>query len=455
MGGLSIPQDSLDILAALAKRCDPSLSAMLATASKGEPTAIDALALVRALDPARHAEDLAFDLRQIVVVARRLLASEQASTSGAIAAFAIELLSDLAIAPEDAGGAGVSWLPKGIGVPSAKAIALAKEASLPVVFMGLDSDDALLRVTIEPNGALPPVRETGSVFSHHRLYDWVKEFPFRYGVDTDSFNLFHTSTEGLGVSGLPPRAALISSTTLQRIPPNVFRIGEQFAGDNHRLFAAPSMAWLEAARKRSAGNGRAVAWISTEAAPDGNLTLQTIADRLRDSLAEHRIDLDEDASLPTKMAGAELAVVAAHGGLLPGGFYFHVIGNDSELKAAARHLADAIRGAGVAVLFICSGGRVDSHPMASTTIGLVKYALEAGCNTVVASPWPLDARVPSYWLPAFLDAWEQGKPVVDAAYDANQAVKRGFSAEHRDYLAMNVYGNGLRTRGERSGAAIR
>jgi hypothetical protein len=50
------------------------------------------------------------------------------------------------------------------------------------------------------------------------------------------------------------------------------------------------------------------------------------------------------------------------------------------------------------VLFVCSGGRVDSHPMSNTTVGLVKYALEAGCKCVVASPWPLDSRVPSYWL---------------------------------------------------------
>ena len=111
--------------------------------------------------------------------------------------------------------------------------------------------------------------------------------------------------------------------------------------------------------------------------------------------------------------------------------------------------AVVVSGAAVAVLFICSGGRIDAHPMANTTIGLVKYALEAGCKTVVASPWPLDSRVPSYWLPAFLDAWHKGSAVVDAAYEANQAVKNRFSSEQRDYLAMHVYGDGLRTRTSR------
>jgi CHAT domain-containing protein len=89
--------------------------------------------------------------------------------------------------------------------------------------------------------------------------------------------------------------------------------------------------------------------------------------------------------------------------------------------------------------------------MSNTTVGLVKYALEAGCKCVVASPWPLDSRVPSYWLPAFLSAWEKGQAVVDAAFEANQAVKSRFSAEQRDYLAMSVYGDGVRTRAPRPG----
>nr|WP_249802890.1 CHAT domain-containing protein [Bradyrhizobium sp. 44] len=176
-----------------------------------------------------------------------------------------------------------------------------------------------------------------------------------------------------------------------------------------------------------------------------------MAERLRDTFQEHGFELDEGPAVPEGLASSELAVVAAHGGLLPGGFYFHVIANDAELKAAARRFADAIRGTEVVVLFVCSGGRVDSHPMSNSTVGLVKYALEAGCKCVVASPWPLDSRVPSHWLPAFLAAWESGKSVVDATFEANQAVKTRFSSEQRDYLAMAVYGDGLRTRAPRSG----
>jgi hypothetical protein len=445
LAGLDVPQKALDAMTELAKRCHPSLRPMLEAASQATPKAADTLTLGRTLEAARHPEDLAFDIRQLTVLARRLLSGDEAATEPAAAVFAIELLSDLTIVPPGADG---PRIPKSVELPLAQAAKLAREAALPVVFLGLDSEESLLRVTIEPNGTVsPPVREADTVFSGDRFYKWVEEFPYRYGVDDKSFNLFFTSTEQIGVGDLPKRAAIIASTSIQRIPPNIIRIGDRFAGDDRRLFSAPSMAWLEAARASQAGDGRPAAWISTEALPEGSQTLQTIADRLRGTLDDFGISLDEEATVPSALAGAELAIVAAHGGLLPGGFYFHVIGNDAEFKAAAARLADAVRGAGVAVLFVCSGGRIDSHPMANTTIGLVKYALEAGCRTVVASPWPLDSRVPSYWLPAFLDAWHKGSTVVDAAYEANQAIKSRFVSEQRDYLAMNVYGDGLRVRG--------
>lgn len=447
LAGLDVPPEARDVMIELAKRCHPSLRPMLEAASQTTPKAADTLTLGRALDAAQHAADLAFDVKQLTVLARRLLSGDEAAAKPGVAVFAVELLSDLAIVPP---GAAAPRIPDSVELPLAQAAKLAREAALPVVFLGLDSEESLLRVTVESDGtASAPVREADTVFSGDRFYKWAEEFPYRYGVDDKSFNLFFTSTEKIGVGGLPERAAIIASTSLQRIPPNIIRVGDGFAGDDRRLFTAPSMAWLEAAHALEAGDGRSAAWISTEASPEGSQTLQTIADRLRGTLDDFGVTLDEEAMVPTGLAGAELAIIAAHGGLLPGGFYFHVIGNDAEFKAAAGRLAEAVRGAGVAVLFICSGGRIDSHPMANTTIGLVKYALEAGCRTVVASPWPLDSRVPSYWLPAFLDAWRKGSTVVDAVYEANQVVKNRFRSEQQDYLAMNVYGDGLRVRSKR------
>jgi hypothetical protein len=60
---------------------------------------------------------------------------------------------------------------------------------------------------------------------------------------------------------------------------------------------------------------------------------------------------------------------------------------------------------------------------------------------VIASPWPLDSRVPSHWLPAFLSSWEAGDFLIDANAAGNRAVAAQMGNEPRDALAMTLYGN--------------
>jgi hypothetical protein len=61
----------------------------------------------------------------------------------------------------------------------------------------------------------------------------------------------------------------------------------------------------------------------------------------------------------------------------------------------------------------------------------------------VASPWPLDSRVPSHWLPTFLDRWTHGATLIRANFDANQFVDRQFAQDPARGLAMSVFGNPL------------
>jgi hypothetical protein len=74
---------------------------------------------------------------------------------------------------------------------------------------------------------------------------------------------------------------------------------------------------------------------------------------------------------------------------------------------------------------------------------LAKQIVDRGCSAVVASPWPLDARVPSHWLPTFLDRWAQGATLSQANFDANQNVDLRFSYDPARGLAMTVFGNPL------------
>ena len=82
-------------------------------------------------------------------------------------------------------------------------------------------------------------------------------------------------------------------------------------------------------------------------------------------------------------------------------------------------------------------------PVANTTVGLAKELLNHGCSTVIASPWPLDSRVPSHWLPQFLDSWTAGHLVIDANFEANKAVERAMGDSPARCLAMTVFGDPL------------
>ena len=104
--------------------------------------------------------------------------------------------------------------------------------------------------------------------------------------------------------------------------------------------------------------------------------------------------------------------MCAHCGIVPEGRFFQVVADDSDLRVSSATLSGALRNVRVIILFICSAGRFDEHPMASTTVGLAKELLDGGCSAVIASPWPVDSRVPSHWLPAFLEAWANGRAVI-------------------------------------------
>jgi len=166
-----------------------------------------------------------------------------------------------------------------------------------------------------------------------------------------------------------------------------------------------------------------------------------IAKRLESTFHKYGFIVDNGQTLPAQFAGSSIAVITAHGGVHPEGRYFQVVSDEGILRVTARDLANALRNVGIVILFVCSGGRTDKHPGAHTTLGLAKDILDRGCASVIASPWPLDARVPFHWLPVFLEYWFQGYTLVEANFCANKAVDRYFSQDPARGLAMTIFGN--------------
>ncbi|TAY29959.1 CHAT domain-containing protein (plasmid) [Rhizobium ruizarguesonis] len=439
---VEVPVKTIEIFGMLLEEASGLVARLARSLSSAEPEPEALLNLHQTTEGARYADDVAHDTRFVALLSQRLLASERAQSDAATSTFAIEMISDRAV---PAPGWKVTSKPLAMISSVDEPAAIAKALSLngvSVVLLGSSARKHLIHVQWrEGDGSI----ESEDAFSVGDFRAWSEYFPYDYGTDDETPNLFYTSTESLRLTSLPAGPILVvADTELQQLPCNILRVGDEFAGENHPMASAPSLSWLKAARENPAQtDGRKVAWISQE--EKLGETLVAIKTRLADTLAEHGVELDTGPEIPEGLAGSELVIVTAHGGLGSDKKYFQRVSDEGSLVTSGGYLAAHLRNVGVVVLFVCSGGRTDKVPDAVTTVGLAKALLDQGCTAVLASPWPLDPRVTYHWLPAFLDSWAHGDTLTEANFLANRAVARGLGSEPSKCLAMTVYGDPLRT----------
>lgn len=442
--GVDIPEAGPESLeAALAQLGEPNAS-LIRTVSTGQPAAADVLSLARRLEPARYAEDAGFDVRFATITARRLLDTVEASGDAKVAAFAIELLADHAIRLRASGTAQpASALPSSVEEPGEIAREVSREG-ITVHLLGLSESNRLARVTAQKGVLGGTLYELDDVFSKSAFDQWSGQYPYRYGFDSDDPNMFYNSMAKLGLTAVPDeRGLVVADVALQQLPPNLLMISGDFIGRSVPVAAAPSLSWLKDVRTRPDRTGAPYAWIPISTAPEADQTLAILKDRLTPTLEEHRIAVDTDLAIPDGLRGSQLAIIAAHGGIIPEGRFFQVVADDADMRLTSATISDAVSNGGLVVLFVCSAGRFDKHPMADTTTGLAKQLLDRGCAAVIASPWPLNASVPAYWLPTFLETWSSGLPVIDANFTANKAVEHAMGNSPANCLALTVYGDPL------------
>ena len=431
--------DTDGVLTSALESLEPKSRALIEMVRTGNPTAEQVAAFARQIEPARYAEDVGYDLHKLVGLARRLLASENARNP-VVAVYAIEVLANHAVtSASPIPLVGVRLIDSSTG-PAQAARALATP-DLSVVLIGLASD-RLARVVVQNGELYETTIEAAGTFAEERLRTWLKTYPYGYVTARD--NVFYTSTQGIGLSDLPPRAVVVASTDLQGFPPNLFQIRDSLAGWTRRLASAPSLSWLRASRAQEfLGDGRIVAWIPIAAPDESFATLATIAERLTGTFEAHSVILSTASSPPEGIGGADVAIVIAHGGVAEGNRFFRSVQDDFALVISSSSLARRLANVGTLILFVCSGGRLDKDPRASAVVGLANQLLDRGCRAVVAPPWPLEASVPPHWLPSFLDAWQSNACVIDACFAANIAVRTNLGDDPGRCLAMAVYGDPL------------
>ena len=426
------------------------------------------LAYVQQLERARHTSDVGYDLQTAALAARRILASPLARADKSLVVFASELLNDLGIPAPRSAPSNATELPSALDDPASHARTL---STLGVDIVTLASNTAgHVVVTLSRQGKIEAAHElAGDVFSLDYLVRWSTKFPFGFAdissadapsddaptsgrsqpaIPVDEDARFVASMQPMRLElDLNRPTIFVTDPLLQSIPPNLFLIDGEFVGRRVAVGSSPSLTWLHrAVTTDPARFGPPAAWISDSGgAAHWTAPLNVLAGRVADTLAAHAIPLNRSTEPAASLRGAEIAIIGAHGGLGGADRYFRVVADDARKQIAPDELTTALVGARVIVLFVCSGGRVDQHPFAQSTVGLPKQLVSAGAEAVIASPWPLDVRVPDYWLPVFLRAWEAGETLMEANFRANAKVAASTGSPEFG-LAMTVYGNGLARR---------
>ena len=408
-----------------------------------EPDVADVARLAASSQQARYAEDAGYDLRSLRVAARRLVAPALALGDRATLAYAAEVSAEHALLggegdAEPGNGGRLIERPEG-PMESAEAFAA---SGLTVVFLML-SDADLVVLRAEPGLPVDAYVEPPATFSGTAFQKWCRTYPYGYW-NPMSENAFRGTMRGLALTTLPVRAAIVAGGDLQQMPPNVLPVAGSYAGLEHRLAVVPSLTWLQASRRAARqGNGKARAWIPVPDGASGTETLALMRDDIVDVLASYNVELECAGSPSVDFATADVVIIGAHGGLAEGRRYFASVSDDLHTQIEVTDLVDVTRNARVAILFVCSGGRLDPHPDTGMAVGLAKQLLANGFQAVMAPSWPIVFNVARPWLKGFLPAWEQGKELIDACFEANRMVALMSSYDPQRCLAMMLYGDPL------------
>ena len=387
----------------------------------GDPNA--SLATVRALTSrlgaVRFSEDVGYDIQAAALASQRALSHAESLEPSSVIEL-IELLADRTVVT-----------PADIHAPDAwrSSIAHLSAAGHVVHMLGFDDAGRLVRATVDGSD-VEVRRELQEVFSPPAFSEWKKKHPYEYSKMDDPKSVMgdavRRSVDHLGISSASSRSTVIvPDVRMSVFPMNLLRLDNDFIGAEWPVATVPSLAWL-AARMRPPRTmtGRRVAWIS-DAPPQGDESpaLGPLAERLEPVLTEHGFAFSRSSQISRDLSNADVAVVIAHGGLLPDARFFQVLRDDASERWSPRAIADAVANAGCVVMFVCSAGRHDEHPRARATVGLTRLLLERGVRAVVASPWPLDTRVPPRWLPTFLKWLDHGEPISDAVFALRHPLK--------------------------------
>lgn len=303
-------------------------------------------------------------------------------------------------------------------------------------------DDRILRVDAREGALAGPALEPVTAAAPQQWRAALHAlFSAADATDPSSVAATRDAMHGLGLEYSAPAGdgrsvVYLLAHPLAGVPANLLLRNRELSGLQGPVAAIPSLSWLlERRRRPPRGHGRH-AWILPATGLDGPHSALTL---LADNLPRALSGFTTEIAFPAPPGALEVAVLAAHGGTDAHGQYFSAIGDERAHHFPIPRVAAALAGCELVILLVCHGGRTDAAPFSTRSVGLPSALLGAGCRTVIAAPWPLDALVAVRWTASFLAAWTPDTDVDAAVHHANLALARSY-CHPRDFLAMHLFG---------------
>lgn len=388
----------------------------------------------------RYANDIGYDLRNLAVSARIYLGGggvENAVES----AFLCELLSDHSIRFKGGDFKDVALLlSQDFTITYSSAESFSRTGT-DVVFMGRGANSKLAKLHFSA-GAL--ISHSLGWFDRSAYGRWSQKYPYHFeSLKPEDCNLAFSEMDALdvGVEGLG-RTVFVFDTHMKSLPPNLIISGGDFIGRKRAVCSAPSFTWLNNTKVSFYDDcSGEVIWIPTEGKGQITPTLNFLDTLIRGVVDSRAARISNEGNFPTDLRSKEMVILGGHGGLKSENGIFDSISSDSgNTRLYPDQIGPRLANTKLVILFICSGGRVDPHPFASSSLGIPQTILNHGCASVIAPTWPLDVFSSEKWLSTFLRHWDAGVDAAECNFRANRELEAGSGGDIVKGLNMHIYG---------------
>lgn len=227
---------------------------------------------------------------------------------------------------------------------------------------------------------------------------------------------------------------IVKDMEMSKFPHNLFlNEAEDFISKQVPVTNVLSAEWLlrsNGVKLLPASYSRAI-WIPIEG---GDMALNYLYSNIEEALKKYSFRIFNQIDLKSPLS-ADLNIVCSHGSK-----------NISETQVLFQanepiyNLNSVIGRGRVLIFFVCYSGSMKIEFFRNNVASLVKRFIAQGYEAVIAPFWALNATIPRYWLPEFLDSLGSGLTISKAVYNANKKVYEKYPTPVA-WACLHLYGN--------------